>query len=115
MYILLLGLAVFLGGIPLIALVRKMTRNRPAERYERRAWMVALLSAIATLMWTIIRILRAFSDAASPSAEPMMEVLVRVVIVVIVATGLPALVALTLTVIATRRHRQARSGGHPQR
>ena len=106
MFPLLLGVFVFLAGIPLIMLVREMTRDRPSEKYERRAWMVALLSANAALIWTILRILRAFSDAASPSAPPVMEVLADVIVVVLLVIGLPALVALTLTVIATRRHRR---------
>jgi hypothetical protein len=106
MYPFLLGVFVVLGGIPLIVLVRGMTRDRPSEKYERRAWTAALLSANAALIWTILRILRAFSDAASPSAPPVMEVLADVSIVILLVIGLPALVALALTVVATRRYRR---------
>jgi hypothetical protein len=109
MYPLLLGALVFLGGIPLIVLIRRMTRDRPSEKYERRAWTVALLSANAALIWTILRILHAFSDAASPSAPPVMEVLADIIVVVLLVIGLPALVALTLTVIATRQHRRGQA------
>jgi hypothetical protein len=100
-----LGLLVFVGLVPLVLVVKQMTRGRPTERYERRAWSLALISAVAALAWFIVRILGLFSSGEVTSSGSMAIALTRAVTVVALMTGLPALVALTLTVIATRRHR----------
>jgi hypothetical protein len=107
-----LGLLFFVGLVPLVLVVNQMTRGRPIERYERRGWSIALLCAVAALAWLIVRVLGLFSSGEVTSSGSMATALMRALTVVALVMGLPALVALALTVIATRRHRaiRARSG-----